>query len=38
LARETDPVKRQTIERPLGEEQARLARPMADKANAQNGP
>jgi hypothetical protein len=34
LAAETDPVKRQTIQRLLAEEEAKLARALADKAGA----
>jgi hypothetical protein len=38
LAAETDPVKRQTIERLLAEEEAKLARALAGKARARKDP
>jgi hypothetical protein len=38
LAAETDPVKRQTIERLLAEEEAKLARALADKAGTRKQP
>jgi hypothetical protein len=38
LASETDPVKRQTIERLLAEEEAKLGRARADKAGIQKRP